>query len=153
MQLPSLNILLAPLAPRRRRLAGSRTSFTSLTALNMKPSTLDPEEGQPLLADSSTTRRATPKVLAAAVVIGLPTIDATAKGTLSVCFAGCSPGGAITSPFLPRSSFFFFRLIFWTSLANASVDTLGHQALDELGLCSANAETTYLHIGCRRRVA
>ena len=37
----------------------------------MKPSTLDPEEGQPLLADSSTTRRATPKILAAAAVLCL----------------------------------------------------------------------------------
>ena len=37
----------------------------------MKPATLiDPEEGQPLL-DSSTTRRATPKVLAAVVALGL----------------------------------------------------------------------------------
>ena len=53
----------------------------------MKPATLiDPEEGQPLL-DSSTTRRATPKVLAAVVALGL----------LGAVAVASSPGGAITS--------------------------------------------------------
>ena len=48
-------------------------AHTSLATLNnMKPSTLDPEEGQPLIADASTTtRRATPKILAAVVALGL----------------------------------------------------------------------------------
>jgi len=48
----------------------------------MKPSTLDPEEGQPLLADSPTTRRTTPKVLAAAV-IGLLGVAAVASSQTS----------------------------------------------------------------------
>ena len=62
----------------------------------MKPATLiDPEEGQPLL-DSSTTRRATPKVLAAVVALGLLGAVAVASWLIPQ-FAG-DIYGAVNAP-------------------------------------------------------
>ena len=56
----------------------------------MKPATLDPEEGQPLLSDPSTTRRATPKALAAAVIglLGVAAVASSATASALACLAG-----------------------------------------------------------------
>ena len=92
----------------------------------MKPATLiDPEEGQPLL-DSSTTRRATPKVLAAVVALGL-------LGAVAVASSQVAPSSPVqafdTAPLCDstvETSVVNYTIPGLVNVFNAEWDSLAH---------------------------